>query len=226
MSETFALQVEKREQKGRHGAAAVRTEEKLPAVVYGHGVESYPVAVNTLAFEKLFEKAGESSLIALSVDGAEPVNVVVHDVQRHAVTHRITHVDFYQVNMNEVIHTEVPLVFEGVAPAEKTLGGILVKSRDHVTIECLPGDLIHDIVVDLTVLETFSDHIRVENLVVPDTVKIMDDVQVTIVSVSEPRSQEELEALEEEVSADVDAVEVEGAKEGEEAEGGEEAAAE
>lgn len=221
MSETFELTVEKREKTGRHGAAAVRTESQVPGVLYGHGVDNTAVSVSAIAFEKIYAAAGESSLISLTVDGAAPVQVVIHGVQRHAVTHRITHVDFYQVNMKEKIRTEVPLVFEGVAPAEKNLGGILVKARDYVEIECLPSDLIHDIVVDLSGLATFEDHIRVSDLNVPSTVEIMDDPEVTIASVSEPRSQAELEALESEVVVDVDSVEVAGAKKEEESAEGE-----
>lgn len=213
MSEIFKLQVEKREDTGRHKAAAIRAEGKIPAVVYGHGKETTSLMMEALAFEKVFEKSGESSLIELSIDGAESVNVVVHDIQRHAVKNIITHADFYQVNMDEKIHAEVALVFEGIAPAEKTLGGTLVKTRDHVTVECLPGDLIHDIKVDITALATFDDTIRVENLVVPANVVITDDAQVTIASVAPPRTEEELDSLNEEVVADVDSVEVDGAKE-------------
>jgi large subunit ribosomal protein L25 len=107
----------------------------------------------------------------------------------------------------------VELVFEGVPPAIKELGGILVKNMSHVKIECLPGNLPHAITVDISSLKTFADNIRVSNLNIPAGVEVLSDANDTVVLVSEPRSEEELKALEENVSENVAAVEVVGAAE-------------
>lgn len=217
MSETLSLQATPREKTGRKGAGVVRGEGLIPAVLYGHGIENQSLSVEATAFERVFAAAGESTLISLTVgDGAEAVQVLVHDVQRDPLSYRITHVDLYQVNMKEEIRAEVELNFVGIAPAVKNLGGILIKNITHVEVRCLPANLPHDIEVDISVLATFQDSIRVSDLSVGEGVSIEHEATDTVASVSEPRSEAELEALNEEVVDTTGDVEVEGADKGEE----------
>jgi large subunit ribosomal protein L25 len=163
-------------------------------------------------FEKIFAKAGESTLIELEVAGNAKVNVLIHAVDRDALSHAITHADLYQVRMDEKITTEVEFVFEGVAPAEKQLGGVLVRNMTHVAVECLPKDLPHHLSVDITALATFDDVIRLADLSVPAGVTLMHAMDDVVALVEAPRSEEELKALDEEVVVNVEAVEVQGAK--------------
>jgi large subunit ribosomal protein L25 len=191
----------------------LRKTGMVPAVVYGHKVEPKAIMVATNTFTKVYEAAGESSLIDLVIGGGAPVKAIVQEIQRDALTNNVSHIDFYQVNMSEKITADVELVFEGVPPAIKELGGILVKNMSHVKIECLPGNLPHAITVDISSLKTFADNIRVSNLNIPAGVEVLSDANDTVVLVSEPRSEEELKALEENVSENVAAVEVVGAAE-------------
>lgn len=212
MSETFTLKAEKREVAGRQSNKNLRATNRIPAVLYGHGLETQSLSLDAVQFEKVFQNAGESTLIELEVEGQGMVNVLIHAVDRNALSHAITHADLYQVRMDEKITTEVEFVFEGVAPAEKQLGGVLVRNMTHVEVECLPKDLPHHLTVDITTLATFDDTIRVENLTVPAGVTIMHAMDDVIALVEAPRSEEELKALDEEVVVNVDSVEVEGAK--------------
>lgn len=222
MSETHTLQAQKREETGRHAAKAMREDRRVPGVLYGHGQESQHVSVDLVEFDRVYAVAGESTILELSVDGGEKVNVLIQSVQRDPVKGTANHVDFFQVRMDEEIHAEVVLEFVGVAPAVKELGGILVKNMDHVEVKCLPADLPHDVSVDISVLKTFDDNISVGDLPQMDKVEYVTDAERIVAAVSEPRSAEELEALDEEVVENVDAVEVEGAKEGVEGEAAEE----
>lgn len=220
MTESLSLQVKTRTQSGSKNAQELRSEKRIPAVLYGHGLESISVEVPEQKMHNVYTAAGESTLIDLTVDEKEPVKVVIHDVQRDALNHTISHVDFYQVKMDEKMHAEIELVFEGAAPAVKNLGGTLVKNIDHIQIECLPKDLVHHITVDISTLATFDDVIRVKDLSVPSGVTLLQDDEDGIASVAAPRTEEELKALEEDVVENVESVEVDGAKEAEE--GGEE----
>ncbi len=217
MSNTLTLAASKREQTGRQATAALFVENRLPAVLYGHGIETVSLSLNAVEFDKVLAAAGESTLVELSVDGGAMVNVLIHDVTRNAVSHAVTHVDLYQVRMDEKITTEVEFVFEGVAPAEKQLGGVLVRNMTHVQVECLPKDLPHHLVVDITTLATFDDTIRVEDLVAPAGVVIHHAADDVIALVEAPRTEAELEALNEAVVNTVDQVEVAGAKKTDEA---------
>ena len=212
MSDIFTLQAEKREAAGRQSNKNLRATNRIPAVLYGHGLETTPLSVDAVQFQKIFENAGESTLIELQVPGQDTVNVLIHAVDRDALSHAIIHADLYQVRMDEKITTEVEFVFEGVAPAEKQLGGVLVRNMTHVAVECLPKDLPHHLSVDITKLATFDDVIRLEDITAPAGVTFMHAMDDVIALVEAPRSEEELKALDEEVVANVDAVEVAGAK--------------
>jgi large subunit ribosomal protein L25 len=225
MSETHTLSAKKREKTGRHAASRERADRRVPAVLYGHGLESQHVSVDLVEFDRIYSEAGESSIVELVVEGGDAVNVLIQSVQRHPIKEYASHIDFYQVRMDEAITAEVVLEFTGVAPAVKELGGILVKNMDHVEVKCLPADLPHDIAVDITTLKTLDDNISVADLPKIEKVEYITDAERIVAAVSEPRSEEELEALNEDVVEDVDSVEVAGEKdaEGEEKEGDEKA---
>jgi large subunit ribosomal protein L25 len=187
----------------------LREKGLIPAVVYGADHKSVSIQIDYEEFKKVFEEAGESTLIKLKIQnpkgqttpglakGEETKNVLVHDVAKDPVHDKFIHIDFLQVRMDKVITAEVSLVFEGEAPAVKNLDGILVKNITEVEAEALPKDLPHEIKVDISSLETFDDHIRIKDLKVPEGVKVLADSEDVIASVKPPRTREELEELEE-----------------------------
>ncbi len=205
------LLVKIRSELGRQ-ASKVREKGFIPAVLYGQGVKNLNLSVDYNIFEKAYKEAGESTLIKLKIKDGETEKervVLIHDLTRDPVTDRFVHVDFKQIKMDKAIKVEVPLVFVGESEAVKTEGGVLVKSIQSVEIEALPQDLIHEIEVDISVLETFDDNIYIKDLKIPDTVKLTVDSEEVIASVTPPRSEEELEALEEAPVEGVEDVEVE-----------------
>ena len=184
-----------------------RKEGMVPAVVYGHGTKSESIWINALEFSKLLDKAGESTLIELSLDKEKPRNVIIYEIQRDPLSGNFMHADFFQVRMDEEIEKDVELVFVGEAPAVKELGGNLVKNMDEIKVKCLPADLPSEIKVDVSSLKTFEDHIYVKDLKVAGKVEFDVDPETVVALVEEPRSAEELESLETKVEADVTKVE-------------------
>lgn len=184
-----------------------RKDGLVPAVVYGRGIESTSLWVNALDLKRLLKKSGESTIIVLKIDGKDDRNVLIQEIQRDGITGSYTHVDFFQVRMDEEIETEVELVFVGESPAVKTLGGILVKNMDKVMVKCLPADLPSHIDVDIAKIVTFEDHITINDLRISDKITIDAEPTTVVVLVSEPRSEEDLAKLEEKVEADVTKVE-------------------
>jgi len=190
-----------------------RSKGNLPAELYGLSNDNSHLFLNQLEFEKVYARAGESSLIDLGVDQGEPVKVLVKEVQQDPVTEKIVHVDFYRIDMNKELHTVVPLVFVGESKAVKYLNGILVKSLEEVEVACLPTDLISKIEVDISGLESFNEVIRVSDLRVPETMKILTNQERSVATVVPVKVQVE-EAPQAEVAAEGEAAEAEG-KEGE-----------
>lgn len=181
------LATEKREIFGKKLTNS-RKEEKLPAVLYGRKHKSTNVFINLREFKKVLKNAGESTIIELN-DGSSQVNVLIHDVSYNTITNEPVHVDFYVVEMDKAIITDVPLVFIGVAPAVKELSGILVKVIHEVEVESLPKDLPHEITVDVSSLKTFEDQITIGDLVLPNGVKIHGKPEEVVVLVEEHKEE-------------------------------------
>lgn len=175
---------------------SIKANGLVPAVVYGPGVKNISVQVAEKEFKKVYAKAGESSLIELSTEGEkEKRPVLVHEIQKNPVTDNIIHVDFYQADLKEEVQVAVPLVFEGVAPAEKELGGTLNKNMLEVEVKALPNNLPQEIKVNISGLKTFEDHILVKDLVVPKDVTILKKPEEIVASVLAPvKVEEELAA--------------------------------
>ncbi len=208
MSNTTALRIAARTRSvtGKQ-VAALRREGTVPAVVYGHGVATVPIEVNEKQFLSTFEAAGESSLIDLAIGEEAPVKVLIHDIQSDPRNGRILHVDFYRVRMTEKITTDIKLVFTGVSPAVKEQGGVLVKNLTDVKVRCLPQDLLPEIPVDITALKGFEDRITITDLHLPSTIEVLGSTDDVVASVTPPRSEAELAALEETVVEAVETVE-------------------
>lgn len=158
----------------------------IPAVLYGHNVKNENLSVNAVEFEKALKSAGESTIIDLVVDGKNHP-VLIQDVQLDNLSYRPMHADFYQVSMTEKLKANVVIEFIGEAPAVKTLGGVLFKQTTEIQVECLPADLPHNIVVDISGLKTFTDVIHIKDLVFSDKVKVLSPADETVVKVQPPR---------------------------------------
>lgn len=204
--EKIKLEVKSRSEIGRKTNKG-RKLGMIPAVVYGKGISSENLWVNNLSLEKLLKKSGESIIIDLNIEGKDDRNVIIHEIQKNPVTGKYTHIDFFQVNMSEKIETEVELVFVGESPAVKELGGVLVKSIDKLHLKCLPADLPSHIDIDISAIKSFDDHIAVKDIKISDKVELLLDLESVVASVAAPRTEEELNKLEEKVEGDVTKVE-------------------
>ncbi len=165
----------------------------IPAVIYGQDTESQSLLINENDFNHVYNAAGESNLINLEIDNQPAVKVLVKDIQRNPLKDNFIHVDFYKVNMNKKITAEIPLTFIGESRAVKELGGMLVRNMDSVEIECLPNDLVNDIKVDLSVLNSLNDIIHVSDLKLSDELKVISEADNVIVNVVEPAGEEQAE---------------------------------
>lgn len=189
------------------GVNSLRNAGFVPGIVYGKGVKNVSVAVGKMDLEKVFKKAGESTLLELEIEDGKIRHVLINEVQTDPVRGLPIHVDFLEVRLDQKIKAEVPIVYIGESPAVKGLGGVLVKNIQHVEVEAFPQDLPHNIEVDISSIKTFEDHIKVGDIKVGPKVKILSDAKSVAASVVPPRSEEELEAIKGEVVEDVSKVE-------------------
>ena len=194
--------------------AYMRRDGRLPAVIFGRGLDSNNVSLDTHEFETLRRHAGPNTLIDLSVDGGKATPILVHGVQLHRVTRRPLHVDLYVVRMTEELTVEVALVSEGQSDAVENAGGTLLHVIDHVRVRALPDHLPEAIHYSIESLRTFDDAIHVSDLAIPSDATLLTDGDEVVAKVLPPRVEEEpvvAEAAEGEEGA-------EGAEEGAEGE--------
>lgn len=203
----LTLQVTVREKTNSKTIERARKEGAIPAVMYGHGIEPQMFWAQYIDFSKLYKRAGSSSIINLTVEKGKSISAIIHDVQLDPLSARFSHVDLFQVRMDEKLETHVPLEFIGEAPAIREHGGILVKPMEELHISCLPKDLPHSIAVDISTLKTFDDHIQVKDLKVPAGVDVLAEEDAAVVLVEAPRTAAQMEALDEKVDVDVTKVE-------------------
>jgi large subunit ribosomal protein L25 len=202
--------------------AYLRRDGRLPAVVFGRGLDSDSVSVDAHEFESLRRHAGPNTLIDLSVDGGTSAPVLVHGVQLHRVTRRPLHVDLYVVRMTEELTVDVALVSEGESDAVENAGGTLLHVIDHVRVRALPDHLPEAIHYSIASLRTFDDQIHVSDLEIPSDATLLTDPGEVVAKVLPPRVEEEPVVAE---AAEGEEAEGEGEAAGE-GEGGESAASE
>ncbi len=199
---TFTLAVENRTERGKK-LEALRERGKLPAVMYGPKEESTLLSVDKAAFEKLLKQAGESSVIVLEGLPGTKKEVLIHDVAFDATRGGAIHIDFYAIEAGKEITVNVPLEFEGEAPAVKQ-GGTLTKVLHEIEVTCMPSNLPQHIVVDVSVLDTFEKQLHVRDLVVPKGITVENDPEDVVVLVQ--AVEEETEPV---AAIDMSAIEVE-----------------
>ncbi|MEX0933788.1 MAG: 50S ribosomal protein L25 [Candidatus Paceibacterota bacterium] len=184
-------------------AEMLRQTGKIPAVFYGRKEASTPVSLDILLFKKALREAGESTVLTLKTDDKE-ISVLIHDVAYEPLHGEPIHVDFYAVEADKAVEVKVPIIFTNSAPAEKNLGGVLVKVLHEVSISALPKDLPHELSVDLSVLRAMDDSITAGDVSLPAGVTLVENPDEVVAAMSEAKEEEE--STEE---FDPDAVEVE-----------------
>ena len=176
----------------------LRREGKLPAVIYGHGIEPTAITLDARESNRVLSGVGSSTLITIDLNGDE-YTVIVRDRQHHVLLRHLMHVDFQALSMTETVRASVSVVLgEEEAPAVKSYGAMIITGVESLEIECLPSDLVDRIVVDVTVLESIGDSILVKDLPIPDGITILDDPETMVVVATAP-TVEEVEEPEEEI---------------------------
>ncbi len=211
---TYTLKIEKREAKEK--PETLRKAGLTPAIMYGPKFKSTAIKLNSKDLEKVFKKTGESTVIELTGIG-ETEDVLIYDVDLDPVTDVIRHVDFYVIEKGKKVKVKTPLVFEGVAPAVKDKGGILVKVLREIEIEAGVKDLPSEIKVDISALTELNSHIAAKDLVLPKGVELIAKPEEVVASIAVAK-EEPVETT----PVDLSAIEVE--KKGKEEKEGEEGA--
>jgi len=191
MTDKIKLKVTKRTVTGRK-VKNLRQKGILPANIYGKDVKSLSVQLSSKDFKDIYTKAGETSIIEITVDKETKARpVLVHNIHLHPVTDEFLHADFHQVDLTKKVTVNVPIELTGTAPAVSK-GGILLQVMDEIEVEALPTDLPEKFTINISKLEDIGQNISLKKLKLSNKVKLItDNLNELIVKIEEPTKEEE-----------------------------------
>jgi large subunit ribosomal protein L25 len=221
------LQAQRRTLKGRK-VGALRRQGLIPGNIYGRGMDSQAVQVETRALRNVLVAAGTSTVVDLQVvpstgEGDSSLHLVlIENISLHPATGKPLHIDFRQVDVNRPVRAAVPIVLAGEAPGT-VRGGVLMQTLDTIEVEALPRELPHELPVDVSVLHEVDSQITVADLRLPRGVTVATDPTTLVVRIVASKLEQEVEAEVAEAEAAAAEAEVAEAPEGAEATEGAEA---
>jgi large subunit ribosomal protein L25 len=195
-SQTTTLSISPREISNSRATRRLRRSGQVPGILYGGGADALPFAVDERELRHAL--AARGAVVELEHDGSA-TPAVLKDAQRHPVRGQTLHVDFLRVRLDVAIHAVVALELVGAddAPGTKE-GGVLEHVTREVNIEALPTDIPERLELDVSQMEV-NDTLFLSSVTAPAKVTILDDVEETVVAtLTPPRLQAELDALDEE----------------------------
>ncbi|HET6998365.1 MAG TPA: 50S ribosomal protein L25 [Solirubrobacterales bacterium] len=209
-SSRSTLKVAPRADFGSRTSRRLRREGLVPGVVYSGGSEAKAFQVAEREVRTIIGEG--AALFDLEIDGGKAVPVVVKEQQLHPVRGSLQHIDLQEVRLDEAIQAEVAIELEGAdtAPGVKG-GGVLEHVTREITVEALPTDIPDGLIADVSAME-INDTLQLSAITAPEGVTfVADDLdEVTIVTLSPPRVEEEPEPEVEEETEIVGEGEAEG----------------
>jgi large subunit ribosomal protein L25 len=190
--EKIEIEVSKRDIVGKK-VKHLRREGKTPASLYGRGIDSVAIQLDTKQLKQVLVKAGGTDLVSLKIKGDKaPVKVLVREVQKDALTDMLLHVDFYQVDMTHKIKAHVPLVFVGEAPVLRKKNVSILHFLNSLHVEALPDHIPHNLEIDLSKLEELDQAIHVKDISLAADITLLTDPEQIIAKAIEAKREAEV----------------------------------
>lgn len=184
------LETEPKLEKGSRPSSRLRRQGRIPAIVYGHGVEPASISVDARQLRTaLSTKSGTNVLLSLNVGGKKHL-AMAKELQHHPVRRTVSHVDFLIVNRNEQVHAEIPFNFTGEPAGLNRQGGVVEHQLFSLSIMTTPDQMPNSIEVDITDLQV-GGFIRIADIKLPPGVTTEIDAETIVVLGQPPRVSED-----------------------------------
>ena len=186
----LVLQAEKRVKTTKGAVKALRRQGRVPGIVYGEKGEPLALSVDEKTLLQMIRsERGRNALITLQVADTSQA-VLVKEIQRHAITRAITHVDFHRVSLKQKVEASVPVHVKGEAPGVKLSGGVQEHLVREVRVRCLPTKIPAALDADVSTLQ-IGQALRGKDLNVPEGVELLLDLESIIINIVSPTILEE-----------------------------------
>ena len=180
----------------RGGVKKLRTQGRIPAVIYGGKSEPRPLEVDEKEFHNLINRSvSENLLVDLSVErDSHPTRLaLLQEVQHNPISGKVVHVDLHEVDANEPVTIQVPVETEGEPIGVRQGGGVLEHVVFKIRVRALPRNLPEYISVNVAHLE-IGKSVHLGELKAPEGVQILGDPGISVVAVAAPKAEVEAEA--------------------------------
>ncbi|MNI30965.1 General stress protein CTC [compost metagenome] len=180
---TTYMQAEKRTHLNTSGLKNLRGSGRLPGVVFGRKAENEMIHISKIEFQRWL-KQGKSGFIELQLDGGGSLSVLLEDLQRDPLTRDLLHVDFQQVQTNEIVRTKIAVKFKGI-PVGTKQGGVVQVQSEFIEVEALPRHLPTAIEFDISDMN-IGESLYVKDWEIPSEVTVISGGNEFLVSVVKP----------------------------------------
>jgi len=147
--QAITIKGSERESVGKVSTKALRNAEKVPCVLYG-GEKPIHFSADEISFKGLVYTSNAHTVV-IELEGHQPYEAVLQDIQFHPVTDRIMHIDFFQLFEDKAVSMNIPVRLEGNSPGVRNGGRLLFRKR-KLTVKALPANLPDAIMVDISKL--------------------------------------------------------------------------
>jgi len=183
MAQAMLLKAEKRVATGSAAARRLRRTGKIPGELYG-GDGNRSIQIDAHSFELMLKRHGEHLVMDMEIEGEPSGKVLIKAVQHDPLSGGIVHADFVAISMNKIIELKLPVHLTG-EPVGMKSGGILEQLISELEVECLPGDVVEAIPVDVSGLEV-GQHLIVSDIALPPGLKAVTASDVVVAAVALP----------------------------------------
>jgi large subunit ribosomal protein L25 len=186
----FVLTATRRTEIGKH-VSHLRKAGRIPAVVFGHGIDSIAVSLDAHEFDHVRRTTHANTILELKIDGKDTHSVLVHGVQIDPRNRHLLHVDLFELKKGEEVTVEIQLRTTGESYAVDRLGGTLLHNIDRIRVRALPENLPDSIEFSVESLVDFDTAIHLRDLPMPAGVTLLSDLDEVVAKVAAPHVIEE-----------------------------------
>jgi large subunit ribosomal protein L25 len=197
--ERVKLKVLSRDSRGSAESRRLRADGLVPGVLYGNGGNAHPFSIEERELRKaLTGDHGLHAILDVVLEGQQKAHhAVLKEYQLDPTRARLLHIDLQEVRLDQAIHTQVVVELIGESEGVKE-GGVLSQIQREVNVEALPMEVPDRLELDVSGMK-IGDTLRLSDLRVPEGVKLLDDPETVLSTVTPPTKIEEPEVVEEEL---------------------------
>ena len=193
------LKVQAREARGSAASRRLRTNGLIPGVLYGNGGKAHEFSIQERELRRaLTGDHGLHAILDVVLEGSQKAHhAVLKEYQLDPTRARLLHIDLQEVRLDQAIHAQVVVELVGESAGVKE-GGVLSQVAREVNVEALPMEVPDRLELDVSPM-AIGDTLRASDLRVPEGVKLLDDPETVLATVTPPTKIEEPEVVEEEL---------------------------